>query len=76
MKMDKDIKRLEDRVNDLECQVAFQDHTIEALNQALSQQQQLISKMQEQMKFIVGKVKTLNALDIADPSEETPPPHY
>lgn len=67
---------LEQRINDLEYQIAFQEQSIEELNQALSQQQLLISKMQEQMKFMVGKLKSLNNSPLADPSEETPPPHY
>ncbi|MEL7293171.1 MAG: SlyX family protein [Pseudomonadota bacterium] len=70
------IEALESRVNDLECQLAFQEQTIEELNQALSQQQLLISKMQDQMKYVVGKVKNIDSSNLADPSEETPPPHY
>ncbi|MDR9830743.1 SlyX family protein [Vibrio sp. FNV 38] len=67
---------LEQRVNDLECQLAFQEQTIEELNEALSQQQLLITKMQGQMKYMVGKVKNMDNSNMADPSEETPPPHY
>lgn len=67
---------LDQRVNDLECQLAFQEQTIEELNHALSQQQLLITKMQDQMKYVVGKVKNLDSSNLADPSEETPPPHY
>lgn len=70
------VQILEQRLNDLECQVAFQEQSIEELNAALSQQQLLINKMQEQMKFMVGKLKSLNSSPLADPSEETPPPHY
>ncbi len=69
-------ERLETRINDLECQLAFQEDTIEALNQALSQQQQTISRMQDQMKFIAGKLKNVNESPMADQSQETPPPHY
>ncbi|QMV15725.1 phage lysis protein [Vibrio spartinae] len=71
-----EVERLEARINDLECQLAFQEDTIEALNQALSQQQQTISRMQDQMKFIVGKLKNVNESPMADQSQETPPPHY
>ena len=70
------IKQLEGRVNDLECQLAFQEQTIEELNQALSQQQLLIVKMQDQMKYMVGKVKNIDSSNLADASQETPPPHY
>ncbi|MCF7353637.1 SlyX family protein [Vibrio sp. CK2-1] len=67
---------LKQRIDDLECQVAFQEQTINELNDALSQQQLLITRMQDQMKFVVGKVKNLDASNLADASEETPPPHY
>ncbi|TVO34333.1 SlyX family protein [Vibrio algivorus] len=67
---------LKQRIDGLECQVAFQEQTINELNDALSQQQLLITRMQDQMKFVVGKVKNLDASNLADASEETPPPHY
>ncbi|EEX93432.1 hypothetical protein VIOR3934_09308 [Vibrio orientalis CIP 102891 = ATCC 33934] len=73
---EKRIEQLESRVNDLECQLAFQEQTIEELNDALSQQQLLIAKMRDQMKYVVGKVKNMDSSNLADQSEETPPPHY
>ena len=73
---DKVIQQLESKVNDLECQVAFQEQTIEELNDALSQQQLQLSRIQEQMSFMITKVKSLSSSNMADESEETPPPHY
>ncbi|MEZ8053329.1 SlyX family protein [Vibrio atlanticus] len=73
---EKRVEQLESRVNDLECQLAFQEQTIEELNEALSQQQMLITRMQDLMKFVVGKVKNMDGSNLADASEETPPPHY
>ncbi|EGR2553408.1 SlyX protein [Vibrio alginolyticus] len=73
---EKIIQQLEARINDLECQLAFQEQTIEDLNSALSQQQLQITKMLDQMKYVVGKVKNMDSSNLADPSEETPPPHY
>ena len=73
---DKIIQQLEARINDLECQLAFQEQTIEDLNGALSQQQLQITKMLDQMKYVLGKVKNMDSSNLADPSEETPPPHY
>ncbi|MDA9556763.1 SlyX family protein [Vibrio sp.] len=70
------LEQLEHKINDLECQLAFQEETIDTLNNALSQQQLTMNKMQEQMRFMVGKLKSLNTSNLADPSEETPPPHY
>ncbi|MGN2615710.1 SlyX family protein [Aliivibrio fischeri] len=70
------IEQLEQKISDLECQMAFQEQTIDELNDALSQQQLLITSMQVQMKFMVGKMKTMDSSNMADASEETPPPHY
>ncbi|GAD80602.1 SlyX family protein [Vibrio ezurae] len=70
------IQQLNQKIDDLECKAAFQEQTIDELNDALSQQQLLISRMQTQMKYVVGKVKNMDTSNLADPSEETPPPHY
>lgn len=73
---EKTIALLENRINDLECQMAFQEQTIEVLNDALTQQQLLIAKMQDQMKYMVGKMKNFDTSNLADPAKEPPPPHY
>ncbi len=73
---DKTNEQLEQRINDLECQIAFQEQTIDALNEALSDQQLMITKMQDQMKYVVGKVKNIDSSNMASEKEETPPPHY
>ncbi|MEF1302397.1 SlyX family protein, partial [Vibrio owensii] len=51
---EKIIQQLEARINDLECQLAFQEQTIEDLYGALSEQKVEITKMLDQMKFVVG----------------------
>ena len=73
---EKRVEQLESRVNDLECQLAFQEQTIEELNDALSQQQLLLSKMQDQMKYVVSKVKNMDTSNVENPANEPPPPHY
>ncbi|MDE1515978.1 MULTISPECIES: SlyX family protein [Vibrio] len=70
------LTQLQIQIEDLECKLAFQDQTIEMLNDALTQQQLLISKMQDQMQYMVGKVKNIDSSNLADPAQETPPPHY
>ncbi|MDP2515863.1 SlyX family protein [Photobacterium damselae subsp. piscicida] len=64
------------RIDELEMKQAFQEQTIEELNQALTEQQFLIDKLMLQMKFMVGKVKGMEPNNMARESEETPPPHY
>ena len=70
------LTQLQERIEDLECKLAFQEQTIETLKDALTQQQLLLSKMQDQMKYVVGKVKNMDTSTLADPAHETPPPHY
>lgn len=72
----KEIEQLQARIDELEMKQAFQEQTIEDLNQALTEQQFLIDKMQVQLKFMVGKVKGMEPSNMASESEETPPPHY
>lgn len=70
------IVQLESKMDTLEYKIAFQEQTVEELNEALSQQQLLITKMQAQMSYLVSKIKNIETPNMADASEETPPPHY
>ena len=69
-------KHLEDRIAELESRLAFQDDTIEQLNQALATQQQDMDKLRHQMGLIATRMKEMVVSQIASQSEETPPPHY
>ncbi|PSU45429.1 SlyX protein [Photobacterium aphoticum] len=71
-----EIEQLQARIDELEMKQAFQEQTIEELNQALTAQQFLIDKIQTQMKFMVGKVKGMEPSNMATEAEEPPPPHY
>ncbi|GAB3534031.1 MULTISPECIES: SlyX family protein [Photobacterium] len=71
-----DIDKLQAQIDELEMKQAFQEQTIEDLNQALTKQQFLIDEMQVQLKYMVGKVKGIEPSNMASESEETPPPHY
>ena len=67
---------LEQKKIDLETQLAFQEDTIEALNQALASQQKQLDDVQFKLKHVLDKVKSMEPSNIASASEETPPPHY
>ena len=63
-------------IEELQTKLAFQEHTIDALNDALSSQQRQLEKMEFQLKHVIDKVKGMEPSNIAKMSEETPPPHY
>ena len=56
--------------------MAFQEDTIERLNQALSDQQFQIDKMDFKLQQVTERVKQIEPSNMADSGEEAPPPHY
>lgn len=61
---------------ELETKIAFQEQTIEDLNQALIQQQFAIDKLQLQVRNLAEKLQGISGSNVASRAEETPPPHY
>lgn len=64
------------RIAELETKVAFQEITIEELNQSLIDHQMLLDKLQTQVRHLAEKFKGVQTSNIASMAEETPPPHY
>ncbi len=71
-----ELERLQQQIEDLEIKLAFQEHTIEELNDAVTEQQNAIMRMNTQIAFLVTKLKAMEPANIASMNEETPPPHY
>lgn len=69
-------QRLQDQMEALEIKHTFQEHTIDELNDALTNMQKTISTMSQQIAFLVSKLKTMEPANIANVSDESPPPHY
>lgn len=65
-----------ERLEALETKVSFQDVTIDELNQMVIILQRETSKLKEQLQVISEKLKAAQLSDIANQSDETPPPHY
>ncbi|CAM4131475.1 SlyX family protein [Shewanella aquimarina] len=68
--------QLEQRIEDLEMKLAFQDDTIESLNQQVIKLNDLLAEQQEKLRLLTSKLSQVEPSNIASQAEETPPPHY
>lgn len=75
-KMRADLNKILAYVTELETKIAFQEHTIETLNQAVIDQQFALDKLQQQVRHLAEKLQGIQPSNIASRAEETPPPHY
>ncbi|WP_418139669.1 SlyX family protein [Oceanimonas smirnovii] len=64
------------RLEQLETRLAFQDDTIELLNQEIAAQGGEIALLKLQLSLLSKKFKEIQPGQIASQAEETPPPHY
>ncbi|MFJ4394277.1 SlyX family protein [Pseudomonas sp. NPDC089395] len=66
---------LESRVIELETRLAFQDDTIQALNDVVVAQGQVIERLQLQMAELIKRYEEMVG-HYGNEGEEAPPPHY
>ncbi|WP_026376237.1 SlyX family protein [Aestuariibacter salexigens] len=74
--MSNDVQELQQHIDELQTKVAYQEHTIDQLNHALTSQQKQIDDMTFKLNHVIERLKQMPSSQIADLSEETPPPHY
>ena len=65
---------LAERVDALETRLAYQDRTIEELNETITEQWKVIDQLRRRLEVLEEQVRSGSY--IADPSTEKPPPHY
>ena len=70
------ITTLEARINELETKIAYQDETIDILNDELKQHQITLAKMARQIELVGEKLKEMKPSSVVSQELETPPPHY
>ncbi|WP_375737758.1 SlyX family protein [Pseudomonas boanensis] len=66
---------LEMRIAELESRLAFQDDTIQALNDVLIAQQRVVDRMQLQLTALARRQEELLS-QFGSVEDEAPPPHY
>jgi len=66
---------LETRINELETRLAFQDDTIQALNDVLVAQQRVIERLQLQVEVLAKRQEELLG-ELGSVDDEEAPPHY
>jgi len=66
----------EERLTEIESRVAFQDDTIQQLNDVIVRQQHDIEYLKEELLLLKQQIETLAPSLVVDQAQETPPPHY
>lgn len=65
----------EDRLEDLEAKLTFQDDTLQKLSDALVEQQSRVDHLEATLKWLVERAGQ-QGVDELDTSDDQPPPHY
>lgn len=66
---------MEQRFTELETRITFQDDTIQALNEVVTQQQQQIEQLKLQIAALKEKIESPSQSLMVE-QDEKPPPHY
>ncbi len=67
---------MERRITDLETRLAFQDDTIQALNDVLVAQQRVVDQLRAQLGALARRQEEMQGRIGASEEDEAPPPHY
>ena len=76
MSAHKDESVTEQRLEELESRLAFQDDHIQQLNDIITQLQLEVMNLNERLNQSERQIQELTPSMIKSLSEETPPPHY
>ncbi|MDR6177577.1 MULTISPECIES: SlyX family protein [unclassified Pseudomonas] len=67
---------LEERIADLEMRQAFQDDTIQTLNDIIVEQQRTLDRCAAQIRMLAERQVELQSAGGGGMPDEAPPPHY
>jgi len=76
LERDNSHENLQQQVYELESKLAFQEDTLQALNNELLEHQRRIEKLQRHVLFLAEKLQGSIDSGILRTDEEPPPPHY
>lgn len=71
-----DTDALQGRVVELETRLAFQEHALAELSDALAELRREAARSADLLRRVLEEVKLHRGDLMADPAEEPPPPHY
>jgi SlyX protein len=71
-----DATELESRLTDLEVRLAFQEHALAELSDALAASRAETARNAELLRRALDDLKQSRGDFFADPASEPPPPHY
>jgi SlyX protein len=71
-----DTDPLQARVVELETRLAFQEHAMAELSDALAELRNEAARSADLLRRVLQEVKLHRGDLMADPAEEPPPPHY
>ncbi|MEH6386258.1 MULTISPECIES: SlyX family protein [Pseudomonas] len=69
-------KQLENRIDELEAKMAFQDDTIQALNDMVGKQQLELDTLRRAVELLASRQADLAASMPGEAADDEPPPHY
>lgn len=68
--------QVEARVVELETRLAFQEHTLQALNDVVARQQQQIEVLVREIQTLKDRLRATVPSPVGPLEDEKPPPHY
>lgn len=67
---------MQDRIAELEVRLAFQERTIQELNDVVTRQQQTVERLTRDVQVLRAQLQTLAPSLVGSREDEPPPPHY
>lgn len=67
---------IENRAVEIETRLAFQEHTLQALNDVVTHQQQQIEALVREIQALKDRLLAAAPSPVGPPEDEKPPPHY